>query len=606
LQIFLESIENTESILEKGEFMKIKKILREPLFYLLPLLAAIYIIIIPTRMEFSDIKATRNNYTESIKLPYTFNGEKSEVFTVSFNLLVKNESFVKFDIIPDDCIQEVLINGEFFPLNGFQGLCDYSKGVYFDFSKYVKKGLNHFELHILNHGGPGGLRMEQPYGGFKSLSLMHYIFALLFLFSIALILRKFKFNFIAILIILLGISMRLILYTYVGPSHYAYDTGGHLEYIKIISEEKRLPKVNEGWSTYHPPVYYVAFAAIKNVADKYDQNYTNRVLQQGNLLLSIASIIFGVALMLNLFGNRFAAYLAAIISVLWPGYVLAAPRISNDVLFYFGTLFCMLFAQRYWRMHKSSDMILATIGAVIAFSAKSNGYAILGVWIIIYVLNAFRFLKIGSLRTLFAAMLIVLLGIGLSNHRIFVDIYNGKKPELIGNISGLNGALGVKNNIGNYLYFDMQDYLLEPYVSPWTDKGGRQYFWNYALKTSLFGEFRFWDSPAGRIFATMLSVLLLFILVFALWGIIHTKAKDLPAMLFTVFLFAALIYIRAKYPFSAVNDFRFILPVVFPISYFSVLGVEMLQHLRLKILSYVILLSFAGLSLLFIVGRACV
>jgi hypothetical protein len=586
--------------------MKIKKILREPLFYLLPLLVAAYVIVIPTRMEFSNIKSTRNDNTENIKLPYSFDGENSETFIVSFNLLVKNKTFAEFDIIPDDCIQEISINGKMFPLDGVRGLCDWTKGAYFDFSKYVEEGLNYFELHILNRGGPGGLRVDQPYNGFKSLSLMHYIFALLFLFSTALILRKFKFNFIAIFIILLGISVRLILYTYVGPSHYAYDTGGHLEYIKIISEEKRLPKVNEGWSTYHPPAYYIASATLKTVADKYDQNYANRVLQQGNLLLSIASIIFGVALMLNLFGRSFVAYLAAIISVLWPGYVLAAPRISNDVLFYFGTLFCMMFAQRYWRVHKSSDMILATIGAVIAFSAKSNGYVILCIWIIIHALNVLRFWKIGSLRALFAATLIVLLGIWLSNHRIIADIYDGKKAELIGNISGLNGALGVKNNIGNYLYFDMQDYLLEPYVSPWVDKGGRQYFWNYALKTSLFGEFRFWDAPTGRVFATMLSVLLLFMMVFALWGIIHTKVRDFPAMLFAIFLFAALIYIRVKYPYSAVNDFRFILPAVFPITYFSVRGVEILQNFRLRMLSYAILLSFASLSFLFIIGRAFV
>jgi len=585
--------------------MKIKKILREPLFYLLPLLAVVYLIIIPARVEISDIKLTRNSQTNSIKLPYSAGMEKGEFF-ISFNISVKNKNTAKFNIVPDDCIQEILINGNSFPLDGIQGLCDYTKGAYFDFSKYVEEGLNHFELRILNHDGPGGLRIDLPYNGFKSLSLIHYIFALLFLFSIALILRKFKFNFIPILIILLGVLVRLILYTYVGPSQYAYDTGGHLEYIQIISEEKRLPKVNESWSTYHPPAYYIASAALKNIVDKYDQSYTNRVLQQGSLLLSIASIIFGVALILNLFGNCFVAYLAAVISVLWPGYVLAAPRISNDVLFYFGALFCMMFAQRYWRMHRSSDMILATIGAVIAFSAKSNGYVILCIWILIHALNVLRFWKIGSLRALFAATLIVLLGIGFSNHRIIVDIYNGKKTELIGNIGSLNGGMMVKNNIGNYLYFDMQDYLLEPYASTWIDKGGRQYFWNFALKTSLFGEFRFWDAPIGRVVATMLSVFLLFILAFALWGIIHTKVKDFPPMLFTVFLFAALIYIRAKYPFSAVNDFRFILPVVFPITYFSVRGVEILQNFRLRMLSYVILLSFAGLSLLFIVGRAFV
>jgi len=168
--------------------------LREPLFYLLPLLALAYIIVTPARMEFSNVKSTRNENTEDIKLPYSFNGEKSEEFTVSFNLLTKNKSFVKFNIIPDDCIQEILINGGKFPLGGINGLCDYSKGAYFDFSKYVQEGLNFFEIRVLNHGGPGGLQFQATYNGFKSFSLMHYVLFCFFLLSIALILRKFKFE----------------------------------------------------------------------------------------------------------------------------------------------------------------------------------------------------------------------------------------------------------------------------------------------------------------------------------------------------------------------------------------------------------------------------
>jgi len=578
--------------------------MREPLFYLLLLLAVAYIIITPARMEFSNVKSTKNNNTENIKLPYSFNSEKSEEFTISFNLSIKNKRTAKFNIIPDDCIQEILINGKTFPLDGIKGLCDYSKGAYFDFSKYVQEESNFFEIRVLNHSGPGGLKIQTPYNGFKSLSFMHYVFTLLLLFSIALILRKFKFEFIAISIILLGIVVRLILYSYVEPNQYSNDTNGHLKYVQIISEKKYLPKNDECWSCFHPPLYYITSAIIKNIADRYDPGLTDRILQQESLLFSFAYVIFGVALILNLFGNSRIAYLAAFVSVLWPGFVISAPRIGNDSLFYFGALFCMLFVQRYWHLHKDSDMLLASIGAAIALSAKSTGFIILGVWIIVYVFSIVRLLKFGSLRTLLASAFIIALFAGFSNYRAIVDVFEGKKIELVGNTGGIGDGDRVNNTVGNYLYFDLQDYLMEPYTSPYEDKGGRQYFWNFVLKTSLFGEWRFWDTPAGYIFAIALSTLALLIFTLALWGIIHAKFKDLPPLFFVIFLFIGLIYLRYSYSYSCSNNFRYIFPALFPLVYFAVNGVQILENSRLKILAYVSMLLFAILSFLFIVGRA--
>ncbi|MCL2259769.1 MAG: hypothetical protein FWC15_00270 [Fibromonadales bacterium] len=578
-----------------------KKLIRNPLLYLLPLLAIAYLIILPSKIEFSDVKATRNNKTENIKLPYSISTEANEVFFISFNLLTKNQS-VKFNIIPDNCIEEILINGKKFPLNGIDGICDYHKGAYFDFSQYAQKGLNHFEFRILNHGGPAGLRVETPYNGFRSLSIMHYVFALLFLLSTALILRKIKFRFIAASIILLGIAVRLVLYAYVGPTQYSYDTGGHLEYIKIISEENRMPEINEGWSTYHPPLYYISSAAIKKLSDLYDPSIANRILQQFSLLLSFGSIIFGVALIIRLFGNCWPAYLTSLVSVLWPGFALAAPRIGNDSLFYFGALFCMFFAQKYWQMHKSSDIILASIGAAIALTAKSTGFVILAIWIIICISGSLRFFRMHSLRTLLISASIIILSLGFSNYRTVIDIYDGNKASLVGNIRNLHSGMQVVNKTGNYLYFDLKDYLLEPYASTWSDKGGRQYFWNFALKTSLFGEFKLWSSPAGHILAIMLSFLLLFIFMLTLWGMIHAQLKEFPALLFAVFLLAALAYLRISYPYSCSNDFRYIMPALFPLVYFAMRGAQILQNSRLKALSYVAMLSFAGLSFMFIVG----
>ncbi|MCL2259770.1 MAG: glycosyltransferase family 39 protein [Fibromonadales bacterium] len=582
-----------------------KKNLREPLLYLLPLLAIMYFIVIPGQMEISDTKITRNNRTENIKLPYSVKMEANEVFFISFKLYVKNNKSAQFNVIPDDCIEEILINGEKFPLDGINGLCDYSRGAYIDFSKYTQKGLNDFEFRIINKGFPGGLRLEMPYNGFKSLSILHYVFTLFLLFYIFLILRKLKFKFIVSTIILLGISVRLAVYVYMGPMQSPFDVIEHLEHIQIVANEKRLPEINECWECHQPPLYYIMFATIKNVTDLYNSALTSRFFQQVHLLFSFASIILGVALIINLFGNNRLAYLAALISVLWPGLVIAGPRINNDIFFYFGALFCMFFAQRYWLLHRNSDVLLASIGASIALAAKTTGYVVLAVWIIVYALSVIRSLKISSLRTLFASILIIALFAGFSNHRTIIKLFEGRGVALL-ETSNVHSGLRVENKVGNYIYFDIEDYLLVPYTSAWTDKGGRQYFWNYLLKSSLYlhGETKFETLPVGRIIATGLNVCVLLIFVLALWGVIHVKIKELPALLFLLFLLAALICFRISYPNACNNEFRYIAPMIFPLAYFSLRGAQILLNSRIRRLAYMALLSFAGLSIVFIFGRA--
>jgi len=180
--------------------MNIKKILREPLFYLTPLLIIAFLMLVNTNTstKISEVKLIRNNNTSTIIFPYSENMEYNEVFSVFFNLTVKNGS-AKLNIIPDDCIKEVLINGEQFPLNGVKGLCNGTKGAKLDFSKYIQDGLNNFEIRIINSGGgPAGINVV-PYGGYGNFSLLHYVFVLLLLLSFAFILRKLNPEFNAFL-----------------------------------------------------------------------------------------------------------------------------------------------------------------------------------------------------------------------------------------------------------------------------------------------------------------------------------------------------------------------------------------------------------------------
>lgn len=46
------------------------------------------------------------------------------------------------------------------------------------------------------------------------------------------------------------------------PIEVGFDARHHLEYVKILLESGRLPLATEGWSTYHPPLFYLLSAGV--------------------------------------------------------------------------------------------------------------------------------------------------------------------------------------------------------------------------------------------------------------------------------------------------------------------------------------------------------
>jgi hypothetical protein len=187
-----------------------RKFLRKPLLYLLPLLVLVGLWIIPEKLNISDVILTVDGKSYAASFPIVDVQEHSN-FLLSFNINVKSKKKSIYKFYPDDCILGIEINGKEFPQEQVKNPCDYDNGTVLDFSEFAHEGLNKIEFQMRNHGGPGGLRIESHYSGFKSFSLMHYIFALLFLSAFILILRKFKINFTSIFIILPFIC--LILYS---------------------------------------------------------------------------------------------------------------------------------------------------------------------------------------------------------------------------------------------------------------------------------------------------------------------------------------------------------------------------------------------------------
>ena len=48
-----------------------------------------------------------------------------------------------------------------------------------------------------------------------------------------------------------------------------------------------------------------------------------------------------------------------------------------------------------------------------------------------------------------------------------------------GSVDAINNRLFLDNTSKNYLYFDLEKFLFNPYIDSWNDGAGRQFFWNF-------------------------------------------------------------------------------------------------------------------------------
>jgi hypothetical protein len=122
----------------------------------------------------------------------------------------------------------------------------------------------------------------------------------------------------------------------------------------------------------------------------------------------------------------------------------------------------------------------------------------------------------------------------------------------------------------------MKIYINQPFTDTRNDEDGRQYFFNFFLKSMLFGEFSF-PITAQQFLAKLLSVLLLQMVAFLFIGIGGMRkitSSHVMMLLWLILSLSALIYIRYRYPVSGFADFRYIYPAIIPFIYFYVEGIE--------------------------------
>lgn len=321
------------------------------------------------------------------------------------------------------------------------------------------------------------------------------LFALL-----ALVLRRVRFDYGTIAIILVGLSLYGMYLTYTTYTERNYDGPEELNYVTYIVQHHSVPPKSHCFVCHHPPVYYILAAFAYALFQRLKFIEVTVGLQLFSVLIFIFFIVFSTLLVRRFTSDVWRIRLATAIVVLWPYSFHNCCRVHNDTLVSTLMVVALYFIVAWHQDGRSRDLYLAAAMSGLAVLTKSSGYVVVSLLALLLVLrfvtgrDRLRHLRRTAIvaAILGGALFMNTLGKGAQKVRRtssgeLLDRRGALCQKILGTACDINPGAWVGNDPVNYVYFDTRSFLTEPYVITDRDDTGRQYFWNHAIKSSLFG-----------------------------------------------------------------------------------------------------------------------
>ncbi|QEI12151.1 hypothetical protein [Cellvibrio japonicus] len=529
-----------------------------------------------------DATTIRNGVTvHPAELPWSFK-EAGQGNVLIARLSVTAMTPRTWHIIPDDHLRSISINNTPVDISSFGGAVrDYVRGFHIDLSPYFTNGQETVMTFVLdNGGGDGGLDV-------KPVISLWFWFAVTFAFLPFVIALSKAFRLLPEQFILLVLAFIPIAFYWADTPwmNRAYDVqggSGHYEYIKYIATKLALPSPMEGWTYYHPPVYYVLGAFFWKWADWLQLPAPEFVRIYG-LFLWFIFLAASAGAMRKVLGTRYSAiYVASAALFLWPGSIMHSVTIGNDIALYTCAGLVMWFMACWRENPRQSYLVWMGIFCGLALLCKSNGLPLIAACGLIIAMRMLPQSGVGFIKGFKETIIFSLLaGTGLVASfavRIYFYLKGETSHWLISNAGGLHSGLKVPADLKAFIPLDIPTFITSPWMSAWEDATGRYNFWNYVLRSSLTGEFRF-DGQFQTVMAYILGgILLIIFILFVIkmvigirvpvrqlkQGVGQGEIDTLPWLLFGLFWVLSLVALRIQLPYSCSNDFRYVLPVLVP------------------------------------------
>ncbi|UTF59152.1 hypothetical protein [Gilvimarinus sp. DA14] len=543
-------------------------------------------------LSLSQVSFTHHDRTlpvEELPLSRSLIGQ----YQVQFSLHSHGKSSLAVRVIPDDELHAVMLNGEPVSLHNFtrQQRRDYSKGLVLPLEGLDPHGPNSLTFILSNANNPAGFDVRPVASlGAAQLALLVLAFVLLAgaLYRSLPISRRQGFLLAVGLVACTAYLSHTDSFT---RTFDVYEGGGHRDYIHYLIEHQSFPLASEGWEYHQPPLYYT-FAALVKVLLVDEVAGDDRWAQWLALWLWVIFLWASLAaLRLAFRAHPPALLLASLALCLWPSGIVHSIRIGNDVPLYAFYALGFFFTLRWWHSGARAALLWAAFWAACALLTKSNAlalWAVLGcLWLLRSVRHGGGLLRSSIYRrqaigaaVVLGAFFSVAVAFNLGDN-LWHYAQGQSEDWLLSNVSTtINPGLRVGNQPANYLVFDVPTFVQHPFISSWSDEYGRQYFWNYVLRSSLSSEF-FYRGESLQLWGKINGVLLLLMLAGQVYySAAHSAVLDrarqvrrlyraAPWILAIVFPLLLLLAYRIKVPLSCNTDFRYVYMMLVPLLYWS-------------------------------------
>lgn len=423
---------------------------------------------------------------------------------------------------------------------------------------------------------------------------------------------------IAIILLIIGYAVRVGYMLHTPANVRQHDTyskrfNGHEAYAWTLFETGGLPTKND-YQFYHPPLNAIMQATFMRIVNwvvslfggsfspdiytygieiyevnTYIDNYRFFLYSSCQILAVLYSFITAVTLMkiLRLFGFSEKLYLfLAAFAVLFPRHIQFAGMLNNDAIAYMFATLALYFSLKWWKGNKSLVYILLCglavgLGMMAKLSSATVCLPIAGIFIYEFIRTLRK--KEGAIPfwqmvVQYGVFLCVCAPIGLW-FQVYAKIRFDQPLGFV--FSNLNQKLytGHHSIWGRFgITFDLSEYFSSLYCIPFS---GNYNLLNYAIKSSIFGEFTYSQGDSWGAVSLVFAYLgVAFLVIGGVWCAVlwwknrkdeNSFIRQNPPVSHRDLLFAGLliisqvvseIYFYIKMPYGCTMDFRYIMPLI--------------------------------------------
>jgi len=490
-------------------------------------------------------------------------------YHVAADIDYKPYQFARFTLLPTLCLSSAEINGK--PIAFPPEHCDFIKG----YDVRLPTGPDaagsqpiHLDARVSNPPAGTfdifGLSVRAPTGHPLALTL-GLMGGAAFAGGLYLALRRWHFSHIISLILLASLPIQLLYQSHTPVIERTYDVLGHLQHIEFIAYHGSLPPADYCHECFQPSLYYAVAAAVYSTARVTRIFDPMQVLQFLALAWFWVFLVMSARIVLLWFPGQREVQLATALLAFWPAGFLHSARVSNDIPLYAFFATCLYFVLSWWKTDNRKHLIVAAIVAGCGVLIKATMMPLIGAIAILILYRLFSERHVGKGWFSYLLPLLVMIA-GIAVYLTQSSLRGNMVPPFQDTWS----AMYVGNSWKQYLVLNSASYFTSPFVDSLRDGTGRGYFWNYLLKSSMFGDYGGWfQKPLQRFLALVMSPLLLGLVILFWIGLARNVSRaarlSLPLLVVIAVSILSVFALRLYNPYSANNDFRYIYPVLIPI-----------------------------------------